>query len=301
VVLAGQTIVVGDYNLIGIDRTSGAIRWRFVPTDGYAPGIYLGDAAGGRVYTGSAGGRVYAVDEVTGKKQWSTAVVDGGKTTAYEPVADADIVAVSYTTFAAPATGGVAVIDAATGHLRWRSPFPRPSNPSLNTNTTGSVVVTSDSVIAPAGNGEVIAFDRETGALRWSIPKLGGIPASFGPTEFDIRTVARIENTLFAGSLFGYVVAYSLDTRRELWRYDGSSYGSVSVAMSTDDRTLYVPYLGARLVALNAWNGTERWGIGDAQSPFTWRPFAFGDRVLVASSTSGFFAFPRGGSTALPR
>jgi outer membrane protein assembly factor BamB len=293
VVVAGATIVAGDYDLIGFDRTTGAIRWRFVPTDGYAPGIFLGAQANGVVYSGSGAGRAYAVDEATGKVRWSTLVVPGGMTTAYEPVADADIVAVSYTTFTAPAVGGVAVIDAASGRLRWRTPFPRPSNASLNTNTTGSLVVTPDSIIAPAGDGEVVAFDRSTGAVRWIIPKLTGVAPGFGPTEYDIRTVARIGNTLFTSSLFGYVVAYSLETRNELWRYDGTENGSVGTRMTTDDRTLYVPFISLRLVALNASNGTERWGIGDEKSPFTWPAFPFGDRVFVSSYKAGYFAFPR--------
>jgi outer membrane protein assembly factor BamB len=108
-----------------------------------------------------------------------------------------------------------------------------------------------------------------------------------------MRPLARIGQTLFVGSLFGYVVAYDLDTRRELWRYDGSRYGSIGLVMTTDDRSVYVPYASIRLVALNASNGIERWGIGDFDSPFIWAAFPLGDRVYVSSSKTGFFSFPR--------
>ena len=292
VVLAGPTVAVGDYDLFGFDRVSGALRWRFVPTDGYAPGLYLGGASNQTIYTGSAAGRAYAVDQMTGRLRWSALIVDGGQTTVYAPVTDDDIVAVGYTTFTAPATGGVAVIESVSGHVRWRTPFPRPSDISLNTNTGGAPVVTDDSVIAAAGDGEVVAFDRVTGVVRWSIPKLSGVPASLGPTDYDMRPVARIGRTLLVGSLFGYVVAYDLDTRRELWRYDGSQYGSIGLVMTTDDRTVYVPYASIRLVALNASDGSERWGIGDFDAPFIWAAFPLGDRVYVSSSRAGFFAFP---------
>ena len=200
VVLAGPTVAVGDYDLIGFDRVSGALRWRFVPTDGYAPGIYLGGALNQTIYTGSAAGRAYGVDQTTGRQRWSALIVDGGQTTVYAPFIVDDIVAVGYTTFTAPAIGGVAVIEAASGRVRWRTPFPRPSDASLNTNTGGTPVVTSDSVIAAAGDGEVFAFDRVTGVVRWSIPKLSGVPASLGRTDYDMRPLARIGRTLFVGS-----------------------------------------------------------------------------------------------------
>jgi outer membrane protein assembly factor BamB len=291
VLLSDATVVVGDYNVIGFDKRTGQLRWKFSPSDGYAPGIYLGSIGAGAVFAGSPSGRVYAIDSNTGAVRWSTLVMEGGTSTMYQPVVERDIVASSYTSFTAPASGGVAVLDAASGRVRWRTPFPTPSNKALGTNTTGSLVVTDDSIIAPAGNGTITGFDRETGDVLWTIPKLENVPNALGPTEFDVRTVARVGNLLVAGSLFGVIVAYDLESRREMWRHDASSHGSVDVMMAADDRTVYVPFFGGRQVALDAKTGVERWGIGEFQSPFMWPALPYADRIYVSSPKAGFFAY----------
>ena len=138
--LAGSLVVAGDFDVVAFDRQRGSVRWRFSPTDGYGPGIYLGSAADGLVFTGSPAGRAYAIDTGTGTQRWSTLVRDdtvgetvdrvgtdvagGHGTTVFPPVTDGGDVFAPYTTFTAPTVGGVVALDATTGHMRWRASFP---------------------------------------------------------------------------------------------------------------------------------------------------------------------------------
>ena len=111
-----------------------------------------------------------------------------------------------------------------------------------------------------------------------------------GRTVDDYRPLARSGRTLVAGSLTGVVDAYDLSTREKKWRYAGELNGSIAFAIAADERYVYVPYVGGRLVALNIADGTERWRTGNLQAGFVWPPASAGDRIYLAGSGAGFFA-----------
>jgi len=292
--VAGPFVVAGDYNVIAFDRGSGLLKWRFEPRDGYAPGIYLGSAAGGLIFTGSPAGRLYAINELSGIARWSAVIANDGKTTVFAPASDNDVVIAGYTTFAAPNVGGIVALNSATGQERWRAAFPRASGPSLGTSSAGGPVLLDEVVVAASGDGTIHAFDRTEGSIRWSIPRLSGpLPGTGAAPDRDFRPLTRTGRTLVAGSLTGDVVAYDLETRRERWRYSGVSHGSVALGIASDDEVVYVPYLSGRLVAINVSDGSERWRMGDGNSGFSWPPLPDGDRLFAAGSKAGFFAFLR--------
>ncbi len=290
-VLTGELVVAGDYNLIAFDRASGEMRWRFTPSEGYGPGIYLGATASGLVFTGSPAGRVYAVDARLGALRWSAAVARDDRTTVYQPVTDGAIVVAGYTLFGPPNTGGVVALDAGSGRERWRTMFPRPDDASLDTNSAGQPILVDDLVIAPSGDGVIYAFDRAGGSVRWSIPRLGGsIEGIITTTNRDYRAMTRSGRTLVAGSLTGYVVAYDLDTRQERWRYAGGYNGSTAYSLSSDTRAVYVPYVSGFLVAIDLARGAEIWRTRDWKAGFLYPPTIVEDTLFVGGARAGFYA-----------
>lgn len=294
VVLAGDVAITGDYNVVAFDRRDGALRWRFTPTDGYAPGMYLGEAAGDLVFAGSPSGRLYAIDHRTGTARWSYLVEDDGKTTVYEPVSDGDAVVAGFTTFTAPNVGGVVLLDAASGRERWRTSFPRPADVSHDSGSAGGPVLLEDEVLAASAEGIVYAFDRRTGSVRWTLPRWStAAPTPADPRERDFRPLARAGQRLLVGSLSGDVIAYDLRDRAERWRYTSARNGSIAFRMASDDRTVFVPYVDGCLVALDAEDGRERWRTSDAFTGFIWPPAIARDRVFAADAEGGFFAFAR--------
>jgi len=88
---------------------------------------------------------------------------------------------------------------------------------------------------------------------------LAGVNLPGRQTVDDFRSLARSGRTLVAGSLTGVVDAYDLTTHEKRWRYSGELNGSIAFALGADERYVYVPYVGGRLVALNIADGTERW------------------------------------------
>jgi outer membrane protein assembly factor BamB len=303
--LAASLVVAGDYDVVAFDRQRGSVRWRFSPADGYGPGIYLGSAAGGLVFTGSPAGRAYAIDARTGTQRWSTlvmndsadnvatGVVGGHGTTVFQPVTDGGDVFAPYTTFTAPTVGGVVALEATTGHVRWRAAFPRPADSSLGTGWAGGPLVVDDVVLVVSGDGQIHGFNRGNGALRWSLSRVSqACPGAVGPVDRDFRSLAHSGRLVFAGSLTGCVVAFDLDTRRERWRYSGEE-GSVGWSLAADEEVLYVPYAGGRLIVVGMADGRPRWDTGNGRQGFRWPPAIANDRLYFASSTQGFHAFRR--------
>lgn len=294
VLVAGDEVVAVDYNVMAFDRRDGALRWRFTPSDGYAPGIYLGASSGELVFAGSPAARLYAIDHRSGTLRWSYRVRDDGKTTVFAPATDGEIVVAGYTTFTAPQIGGIVALDTSSGRERWRVAFPRPADPLLDSNWVGGPVLAGDVVIAASGEGLVHAFDRLSGAVRWTLPKWSSPRVDpVAPRDRDFRPLTRTGEHLFVGSLSGDVISYSLGDRAELWRYSSERNGSIAFRMTSDDRTVYVPYVDGCLVALDSATGHERWRTSDRFTGFTWPPAVSGDRVFASDFFGGFFAFAR--------
>jgi outer membrane protein assembly factor BamB len=290
-VLTERTLIVPDYNLVGFDRQTGSLRWRFDPREGYGPGIYMGPVLNGVVITGSPSGRIYAVEGDSGALRW-IALVANETSTVFAPASSDGMLFATYSNQTAPPTGGVVALDAATGRERWRADFPRPEDPFLPSNSSGGLAVVDELVIAPSGDGKIHAFARASGAIRWSIPRLTGkTEGIIPPSDRDYRAVTAWAGTLVAGSTTGYVLAYDIATQKERWRHAGGRDGSTAFAFVNDGINAYVPYISGMLVTLDLATGAERWRVGDWRDGFSWPPTVVGDQVFVSGSHTGFFAF----------
>jgi outer membrane protein assembly factor BamB len=291
-VLSGPLVIAGDYDVVAFERSTGAIRWRFHPEDGYGPGLYLGGARDGVVTAGSPAGRVYALEQSTGRPRWSTRVAADGKTSVFRPVISDDIVVAGYTTFASPVTGGLVALSLASGEELWRRPFsPASADAAGNSGATGGPIVVDGTIIAADGTGTIHGFDLASGTSRWSIPWLSRKDAAaetVGSVEF--RALAEVGGTLFAGSLHGNVSAYDLRTLKERWRYYDGANGSAGFEISIAGDRLFVPFVGAGLVQLRAGDGQEIWRIDPVLTGLAWPPAVSGQRIYVASR-SGLLAF----------
>jgi outer membrane protein assembly factor BamB len=298
IALTGGVVVAGDYDLTAFDRSTGRRLWKFAPHEGFAPGASLGDAGPQVVLAGSSAGRVHAVDLQSGRARWTALLSDNPNTHVYGPIVAGDLVVATYTTFAAPTTGGVAALDLNTGDERWHVPLPPSSSALIGTGAAGSPLLVDDLVVVCNRDGSVHALRRTDGSAVWRIDGLNlplipnsPVPELPGPKP-DFRALARSGRRLFAGSLTGYVVAYDLDTRVQRWRHLGAQNGSIGFQMAASDRTLYFPAFSGRLTAVNIADGTERWRYGDHLNRVLWPPALVGTRAYV-SGLGSFAALER--------
>ena len=288
--VSGDSLVVADYNLLAFDRGTGALRWRFIPTDGFGPGIHLGAISNGAAVAGSPSGRVYAVDVESGALRWSTALGTDDRTTVYAPAADGQFVAAAFTEFSAPPRGGIALLSAENGRVLWKRKFPEPDDPSLPTNWAGGPLFLHDTIVAASGDGNIRGFDLESGDIRWTIAKVSGQLPFPVAADRDFRPLVVQDGVLVSGSATGLIVGYDAETRAERWRYPAVRLGSSAFRIGAAGRLVYVPFLNGQLVAIDVHDGRERWRIGDYSSGFLWPPATSGERILLNGIGDGMLA-----------
>ncbi len=169
-----------DNRIIGLDAKTGEKKWtvqRVAPplTLRSAPGMVVVDK---EVIIAQPGGKLLALNMLTGAPRWEVAVGEARGATELERVTDVggapvlfekDICAASY-------QGRVGCFDVGTGTARWTKEL------------SSDVGVTVDQrfVFAVDDKGAVLAFNREGGASVWKNDKLGyrrlSTPVSYGRT-----------------------------------------------------------------------------------------------------------------------
>jgi outer membrane protein assembly factor BamB len=284
--LTSGSVLVGEYDVVAIDRVTGRRRWRFVPREGYAPGPYVGDVHQEVVFAGSASGHLYAIDTRAGRSVWTAIIDHQGESTVYWPRVEDGLVIAGFTRHAPPSSGGLVGLSVADGRERWRFDFPRRA---VSTHMTGGPVMAGDVVVAASGDGQLWAVDRRSGELRWNATALKGALDSIVPaSDQDYRALAVVGDTIVVGSTTGYVMGYDF-AGREVWRFAGGRLGSSSFSMAAGDGVAFVPYVSGFVVALDAATGHLRWRTNDWQQGFIWPPAVAGD-LAVASSRQGLWA-----------
>jgi outer membrane protein assembly factor BamB len=291
VILTNDLLVVGDYNVLGVDARSGGIRWRFVPAEGYGPGIYLGpDVEDGLAYAGSPANTVYAIDVENGRARWSTRIETEATVTVHQPHICRNLAIAGYTRFAESTTGGIVALDRRSGTLKWRTEFPGATTGS--TRYAGGPLCMGKRVAVAVGDGTIYGLDVDTGSVMWKLPPVPRDTGSTPDNEIqDYRPLVHVNGSLIAGSLTGQVTAYDVTSTNHLWTWSAGG-GSVALRMRVDRHTVYVPHMDGLLTALDARNGREEWRT-KFTTGFTWPPAFSKDRILLASSSSGFQAFER--------
>jgi outer membrane protein assembly factor BamB len=278
-----DAVIVGDYDVLALDRRTGHLMWRFSPEDGYASGVYLGVVTEDSVYTGSPGGRLHAIDTSNGQPRWSLTLDEDHHTTVYQPIVDGGTVLAGFSVFGRPTRGGVVAVEARTGVERWRAYFPASSDAAGERTTAwaGGPVVWNHLVIAVASTGSIYMLDRRTGSLLLSVAS----PLAADVAQ-DFRPMVVTRDSLVVGSLTGLVVAYGLPRFRERWRYSPSEAGSVLFGMTADSHSVLVPYAGGRIVGLDLDDGHVRWTARRESGVFAWPPAIDGRRVFTVGNTS---------------
>jgi outer membrane protein assembly factor BamB len=278
VVVRGDVVVAGDYDLMGVDRRTGRPVWTFTAADGGGSGMHLGESSEDLVFSGSLAGSLHAVSITTGRPRWSIRVGHRSTTTVYSPVAHGGLVAASFTDFGPVPAGGLVVADAGTGRVRWQRAVPG------SVGASGNPVFAGDAVVVASREGTIHAFSRGSGTPLWTLSKVDVLA-----DEQDYRPLAVTGGTLLAGSLSGEVVAYDLLTRRVRWRRT-PAVASVAFSIGAANEVVYVPYLSNHLVALRVRDGAELWRLGGGAMQFRWLPLVDGP-LLFASGAQSFLLF----------
>ncbi len=224
--------------VIAFSSGVGAIRWRtkLGPTES-SPLV-----ANGLVYVGDWRGRVYALDERTGKVRWTFQAdgkIKGALSLGGERL------------FVGTYKGSVYALNPKTGKQIWRTRSQDRlggrgqfySTPAL---AYGRVYIGST-------DGKVYSFGQTTGKLLWS-HSLGG---------FVYSSPAVWRQKVYAGSYSRWFYALDAATGATVWRFRAN--GKISGSPTVIDGVVYFATLEGRTYALDARNGRELWRFADGK------------------------------------
>lgn len=287
--IAGGVLVVGDLDVFGLDRATGAVLWKFSPTVGQYPGFSSLTSDGTTVFCGSTTGHVYAVDGATGKQLWVTSFLPQF-TQVWQPILDNGVVYVGFTQLLAGedfALSGAAAFDAKSGAILWLTFAPQPT-PTTSIYNDHGVAVTPTLVVI-GSNYSVFGLDRATGKLLHTVN--GSV---FADAALTLKVVRYTGSLVVVGNgAPGTLTALDPNDLHMVWRAFGD--GGI-FALGSDESRTYVARVGAFDVYRTS-DGVRLWRLlgsdVGAQNEFYLAAPAFDATRIYLPGTKGVYAFKK--------
>ena len=188
VVAEGVVIVwSGDGRIYALSGVDGKTKWVYQRTN---PPLIVRNTAGGIVargglFTGTAGGKLLAIDVATGNVAWEANVATPKGATELERIADITSLPLvdERQACAAAFQGRIACFELLRGTLVWSRDF----------SSLGGVVADSRHVYVTDDRGAVHALDKTTGSSVWKQDKLAGRAPSGPQLVGDYVAVVDVE------------------------------------------------------------------------------------------------------------
>lgn len=249
--------------LAAFDTRTGKRYWS-VNTDfalSAGPGV-----SRGMVVAGSSDGEVIALDTRDGSQRWLSRV--NGEVLA-APAVGTDVVVVR------TVDGRVRALSAETGQEIW---VYEQSVPPLSLRGTAAPVIVEDLVVCGFDNGKIAALSLADGDLVWE----EAINVARGRTELeklsDINAaVTVVGRDIYAASYQGRAAMLAVESGRELWGTEISSYAPIEVA----DGKLFITTDTGQVVALRDKDRATLWQQEELLRRDLTGPVAHGPAVVV--------------------
>ncbi len=198
--------------------------------------------ANGRVYVGDWRGKVYALDERTGRIRWSFQTGDKVKGGA---------ALLGNRLFVGSYDGHVYALDARTGRKIWRASAQQRLG-SLGT-FYSTPAVGYGRVYIGSTDGKVYSFGAASGKLRWS----------HGTGSYVYSSPAVWNRRVYAGSYDHTFYCFDAATGDVRWQFHAN--GPISGSPTILGRVVYFATLSGRTYGLNAVTGRQVWTFPDGK------------------------------------
>lgn len=268
-VVAGEValVVTSDMTLWCLSLSDGSIRWRIslvdYPVDWVAFDEFQSSpqVSGQRVFVGTPGHFLYAVDKDSGEPLWRFET--GGEI-------PCDPICVEESVFFGQqgGEGSFFSLDASTGAVRWKQDLGR----------VWAAPTYCDGLLYVAGAGGVAyCLEAHSGRIIWRYPIASDLYAA-PPVDGDL---------VYFGSWDHWLYALNRHTGALAWRFDAETYLDSGAPVVKDGR-LYLPTMGPRFYCLSARTGEIIWSFVP-QTVWTTNasPAVSGDRIVITVFASG--------------
>jgi outer membrane protein assembly factor BamB len=237
----GREVLVGTdegwvYRLRAGD---GDVRWE-VELDGPVHGSPV--AEGDRVYVGTTHGTFYALDRTSGSVDWT---IENDREIESRAAAGGGLV--FYTTNA----GRLVAADASSGETAWT--YSRSIPEEFTIQGSGTPVVEKQTVYCGFSDGSVAALEIRSGAKKWVAD------VSSGKTDFtDVGEPVIVRGDhVYATSYGAGLSALDRESGSVEWTRSFENIASTAYV----EETVYAAVASGRVVALDADDGTSKWGF----------------------------------------
>ena len=144
-------------------------------------------------------------------------------------------------------------LNATTGKLNWEY---KVLIPDLTLYSTSSPLVWKDTVLAGFSSGKIVAFDNKSGLPKWDHQITDAIGHSSLQRMIDVSAdPIVVDNTLYAVSYQGKIIALDLANGRKIWERELSAISNIT----THQSSLFVSDTDGTVWALNRSNGDILW------------------------------------------
>lgn len=227
--------------ITAFDPGTGRKFWQAGTQPRVAAGV---GTAGAAVLVGTLDGEVIAVNAESGTLLWRAGVTSE---VLAAPLGDSD------TVVARTGDGRLFGLAAVDGQRRWTYDS---TVPTLSLRGVSQPVIADGRVYAGLDSGKLVALDLETGKLRWeeSVSVPSGRSEIERLVDLDADPVLS-DDTLYAVSYGGQLIALNTDNGRLRWRQEISSYSGIAVA----DERVYASDREGSVTALDRATGSVLW------------------------------------------
>jgi eukaryotic-like serine/threonine-protein kinase len=284
----GNNAHTGVYDSAG-PKQFGGVKWAFKAR---GPIVTSPIIAGGVVYIASWDGRMYAIDQETGKEKWNFK--------SSMPIGSSPAV-VGDTLYFVSSAGSLAALDVKSGQLKWAYEIEYERKfeaknlhgypPAAQTIPDGWDIFTSSPAVANgkvyfgSGDGNVYAVDAQAGTVLWKFPTKDVVHSS----------PAVVNNVVYIGSWDSYLYAIDAETGQEKWSFksgeDNTIHNQVGFQSSPAvvDGTVYIGCRDAHVYAIDAATGRKKWDYPTNKSWVIGTPAVRDGMVYVGTSDSSRF------------
>lgn len=245
-------------------QTTDRSKWVFEVDENIRGGPTVVDNT---VFFGADNSVLYAVDALTGERNWRFSTTG--------EIGNSSPAVVGDTVFVGSKVGKLYAVETETGEQQWSF---EPTSAARDARFNTSPTVVDGTVFAGNTDYNLYAIDADTGKEEWSFEA--------GREIYSSPTV--VDDTVFFGSMDQNLYAVDVKSGDQQWAFETGSNGSSSPTVA--DGTVFIGSYDRNLYAVDIETGEQEWAFETGDHVSSSSPTVADGTVFVGSSDNSLYA-----------